>query len=138
MFTCDIPIRFNDVDQARIVYYPHFFHFCHVAMEELFARVVGVPYHELIDRDGITLPTVHVDGDFSAPVTFGQTLRIGVELERMGETSMTFRFTAARTTDDTVVFRGAVTMVCVRMRDFTPVRLPEPYRAALETLRRPA
>lgn len=135
MFTCEIPIRFNDVDHARIVYYPHFFHFCHIAMEEFFARDVGVAYHDLIDRDGIGLPTVHLEGDFAAPVTFGQTLRMGVELLRMGNTSMTLQFTATRTGDEVVVFRGSVTMVAVNMSDFKPMRMPDHYRAAIEKLR---
>ena len=44
MFTCEIPVRFGDVDHARIVYYPRFFHFCHVAMEEAFRDALGISY----------------------------------------------------------------------------------------------
>jgi 4-hydroxybenzoyl-CoA thioesterase len=89
----------------------------------------------LIDRDGIGLPTVHVEGDFAAPVTFGQTLRMAIELVRMGNTSMTFRFTGTTVGDEVVAYRGEGTMVAVRMSDFKPMRLPENYRAAIETLR---
>ena len=43
-----IPIRFGHVDQARIVYYPHLFHYCHVAMEETFGAAVGITYADLL------------------------------------------------------------------------------------------
>ena len=32
------PVRFADVDHAGIVYYPRFFHYFHMAFEELFRR----------------------------------------------------------------------------------------------------
>ena len=41
-FECRIPVRFGDIDIAKIVYYPRFLHFCHVAMEEMFGHVIGL------------------------------------------------------------------------------------------------
>ena len=35
-FIARIPVRFGDVDYARIVYYPRLLHLLHVAFEELF------------------------------------------------------------------------------------------------------
>src|SRR5687768_13915753 len=92
MFACEIPVRFGDVDHARIVYYPHFFHFCHVAMEELFAKAVGVPYHEVIGRERLGYPTVHIETDFEKTVGFGETLRMEVSVLRIGKSSVDFRF----------------------------------------------
>ena len=33
-------VRFSDVDNAGIVYYPRFFHYCHVAREEFFTELL--------------------------------------------------------------------------------------------------
>lgn len=45
-------------------------------------------------------PRVHQSIDFSTKLTFGQTVRTRLWIERIGTTSLTFRFdTAGRTTD---------------------------------------
>jgi 4-hydroxybenzoyl-CoA thioesterase len=134
MFTCEIPIRFGDVDQAQIVYYPRFFHFCHVAMEEMFRAVVGRPYHEVILKDRVGFPAVHVETDFENTVGFGETLRMAVAVEKIGRTSVAFRYEGTRTSDGVLAFRARITTVAVDMDRFQPIPVPERYRKALETL----
>jgi YbgC/YbaW family acyl-CoA thioester hydrolase len=138
VFACEIPIRFGDVDHARIVYYPHFFHFCHVAMEELFAKAVGVPYHELIGKERLGFPTVHVETDFEKTVSFGETLRMLVAVVRIGRTSVTLRFEGFRGSDRERAFVATITSVCVDMDRFAPVPIPDRYRSAFERLIVPA
>ena len=40
-FVFALPVRFADVDHAGIVYYPRFFHYFHVAFEELWRARIG-------------------------------------------------------------------------------------------------
>jgi 4-hydroxybenzoyl-CoA thioesterase len=134
MFTCEIPVRFGDVDHARIVYYPRFFHFCHVAMEEAFAGVVGLPYHELIGKERLGFPAVRVETDFENTVGFGETLRMGVVVEAIGRTSVRWRFEGRRSSDGVLAFRARITTVCVDMDRFAPVPVPERFREALGRL----
>ena len=134
MFACEIPIRFGDVDHARIVYYPHFFHFCHVAMEELFAKAVGVPYHEVIGRDRRGYPTVHIETDFRKTVGFGETLRMEVSVLRIGTSSVDFRFEGKRRSDGETAFVARITTVCVDMDRFTSVPIPPAHREAFGRL----
>jgi 4-hydroxybenzoyl-CoA thioesterase len=134
MFTCEIPVRFGDVDHARIVYYPRFFHFCHVAMEEAFAGVVGLPYHELIGRERLGFPAVRVETDFENTVGFGEVLKMGVVVEAVGNTSVRWRFEGRRSSDAVLAFRARITTVCVDMDRFSPVPVPERYRTALARL----
>ena len=137
MFACEIPIRFGDVDHARIVYYPHFFHFCHVAMEELFAKAVGVPYHEVIGRERLGYPTVHIETDFEKTVGFGETLKMEVSVLRIGRSSVDFRFEGRRGSDGATAFVAKITTVCVDMDRFSSVPIPEAHRAAFARLVRP-
>ena len=134
MFACEIPIRFGDVDHARIVYYPHFFHFCHVAMEELFAKAVGVPYHEVIGRERRGYPTVHIETDFRKTVGFGETLRMEVSVLRIGTSSVDFRFEGKRRSDGETAFVAKITTVCVDMDRFTSLPVPDAHRAAFQRL----
>ena len=79
MFSYATPVRFADVDHAGIVYYPRFFHYFHVAFEELWrARIGPAAYSEIIDRDRIGFPAVRAECDFKAPLKFGDTAEIEV------------------------------------------------------------
>ena len=92
-FRHDLPVRFGDVDHAGIVYYPRFFHFFHVAFEELWrARVGARAYAELIDRDRVGFPAVRAECAFTAPLRFGDTAEIEVTVARLGGKSITFRY----------------------------------------------
>ena len=55
-FRTSIKVRFSDEDHARIVYYPRFFHFFHVAFEDFFESE-GVPYRACLD-EGVGWPAV--------------------------------------------------------------------------------
>jgi len=83
-FTFSLPVRYGSVDYARIVYYPQFLHFCHVAMEEMFAAVVGVTYPDALQKEKIGYPTVRSEVAFLEPVAYGETLEMSVSVERIG------------------------------------------------------
>lgn len=129
-FECDIVVRFGHVDQARIVYYPWFFHFCHEAMERMFEQVAGITYADLFGRERLGFPAVHIETDFHERVGYGETLRMRVSVEKVGRTSVTFRFEGHRASDGLLAFRATTTTVCCDMNTFAPVPVPERYRAA--------
>ena len=98
-FECRIPVRFGDIDIAKIVYYPRFLHFCHVAMEEFFGAVVGVPYHETVMREKVGYPTVKAEAEYLKPVGFGEVIRMVVYAEHVGTSSVRLRYEGYRTSD---------------------------------------
>ena len=134
-YRCEIPVRFGHVDQARIVYYPWFFHFCHEAMERMFAEAIGIPYSEVLGKDRLGFPAVHIETDFLETVGYGEVLDMGVSVEKVGTTSVTFRFEGRRASDEKTAFRATTTTVCVDMDRFAPVPIPPRYRDAFERLR---
>jgi 4-hydroxybenzoyl-CoA thioesterase len=134
MLTVDIPVRFGDVDQAKIVYYPRFFHYCHVAMEEAFRVVAGIPYRDVLEKDRLGFPAVHLEADFDETVPYGETLRMQVVVEKVGRTSVTWRFTGVRASDGTPALRAKVVTVAVDMDRWAKVDVPARYRTALAAL----
>jgi 4-hydroxybenzoyl-CoA thioesterase len=136
-FRCRIPVRFGDVDYARIVYYPRFLHFCHVAMEEAFAGVVGVPYHDLIGKEKVGYPAVKVEAEYLLPVGFGEVLDMAVAVERLGTSSVGFRFEGRRSSDGDLAFRVRNVVVAVDMEAWKSVPIPPHHRRGLETLLEP-
>ena len=135
MFTCEIPVHFGYVDQARIVYYPHFFHFCHIAMEEAFRAVVGIPYRDVLEKDRLGFPAVHIETDFETSVGYGETIRMDVTVERIGTSSVEFRYEGRKASDGARAFVARITTVAVNMDRFESVPVPPRYREGLARLK---
>lgn len=134
-FTYATPVRFADVDHAGIVYYPRFFHYFHVAFEELWrARIGPHAYSELIDRDRIGFPAVRAECEFSAPLKFGDTAEIEVTIPRLGTKSITFRYVIHRAEDRVPCAEGKVICAVVDLAKFVAVPVPERVRDMLRDL----
>ena len=92
-FIFTTPVRFADVDHAGIVYYPRFFHFFHLAFEELFRERMGArAYVTLLDERRVGFPAVRAEADYKSPLRFGDTAEIEVSIPRLGGKSITFRY----------------------------------------------
>jgi 4-hydroxybenzoyl-CoA thioesterase len=133
-FTYSIPVRFADCDFAKIVYYPRYLHFCHVTMEEFFAQVVGLPYHEALLRENVGYPTVRVDAEYRAPIPMGETVEMSVVVERLGRKSVDFRYEGRRSSDGALAFVCRSRSVAVNMRDWHSVGIPAHHRESFTTI----
>lgn len=111
-FVFELPVRFADVDHAGIVYYPRFFHYFHLAFEELFrARMGARAYVDLLDRDRVGFPAVHAEADYRAPLRFGDTARIELTVAKLGNTSVTFAYRVLRAQEPATADRPATPAV---------------------------
>jgi 4-hydroxybenzoyl-CoA thioesterase len=128
-FTAEIKVRFADVDHAGIVYYPRYFHYFHVAMEDLFDREFGRSYPEVLDVEKVGFPAVHTEADYRVPTRYGDVLRIRITCIRIGTRSVTLRYRATRAADGVECAEGRVTTACVDMATFGSMDVPERYRA---------
>jgi 4-hydroxybenzoyl-CoA thioesterase len=52
-------VRFGDIDQAGIVYYPRLVNYFHVAMEEFFAGALELNYPRFLAEHQLGLPATH-------------------------------------------------------------------------------
>ena len=128
-FVTEIKVRFGDVDHAQIVYYPRYFHFFHVAFEDLFADAFGSTYQQVVIDEHVGFPAVHVECDYRAPSRFGDVLRMEITCVRIGTRSMTLKYRAVRAADLVECAVGKITTACVDMRTFTAMDIPPRYRA---------
>lgn len=127
-----IPVRFPDVDFARVVYYPRFFDYCHQVMEDFFGDELQVPYAEMLGRRKVGFPSVHAEADFSAPLRFGDTARIVLESTRVGQGSASLRFTIFRGDTSEQVAVVKVVVASIHMDTFSAVPMPEDVKQAFE------
>jgi len=139
-FVYQTPVRFADVDHAGIVYYPRFFHYFHLAFEELFRVRMGPrAYVELLDRDRIGFPAVRAEADYKAPLRFGDTADIELTVSRMGDTSIRFRYRVYRAAEPgegerVLCAEGATVCAVVDLSRFRAVPVPERVAALLADL----
>ena len=132
-FRFSLPVRYGSVDYARIVYYPQFLHFCHIAMEEMFAAEVGISYADTLTKENVGYPTVKSNAEFIAPVPYGTTLEMSVHVTRLGKASIDFVY-EGRLEDETLAFRVTNTQVAVDMKAWSSTPIPAHHRAVFEGL----
>lgn len=132
MFSYSYKIKFDDVDAASIVYYPRYFHVCHLALEAFFDELGPVTYSELIFDRKLGFPIVHVDGDYKAPLVFGDVVIIDIAIQNVKTSSLTtqYRF---RSEHGKEYFIGLVTTVCIDFATKKSTPLPSDLRSFFES-----
>lgn len=128
MFETTIKVRFSDVDRAGIAYYPRMVHWLHVAFEEFWEHLVGVPYATVLERENLGFPAVDLKVEFLKPTRFGELLTVRVGVEELGKASSRFRYDVVGPGGD-LRARARVTVVCVALDTLKPQPLPERHRA---------
>lgn len=129
-------VRFEEVDAAGIVYFAHFFSWCHDAMEAMLGAVDG-GYAGLVMKRRLGLPAVHVEADFESPLRFGDDVRIAVTAERLGTSSVTLRFDLARASDGGRVATLRHVAVLTDLVELKSRPLPDDVRRVLESMKLP-
>jgi acyl-CoA thioester hydrolase len=95
----------------------------------------------LIERDGLDIHRGDVVGwvvssscDYFAPVAYPDDLEVGLRVDRLGNSSVSYGLALFRVGDETARAAGAVVHVFVDRRTSRPTSLPERLRAALEEI----
>ncbi len=127
-----ITVRFDEVDFARVVYFPNLFGYCHRVFEQFFADEVKVPYAQMLQARKVGFPTVHTQADFRAPFRFGDVCRVVMETTQVSRRSIRSRYRLHP--GDSPQLAAEVTLVTapVDMDRFRAVDVPEDVRAAFE------
>ncbi len=126
-FRTSIQVRFGDVDHAGIVYYPKYYIYFHEAFEDFF-NVSHCSYYELLDKQRIGFPTVHVETDFKQPLRYGDSLDIGLHVPRLGQRSLTLHYEGHRHRDGVHCVSADITLSCIDMDTFKSRDIPPDLR----------
>jgi 4-hydroxybenzoyl-CoA thioesterase len=138
-FTFTTPVRFADIDHAGIVYFPRFFHFFHLAFEEMWrARLGARAYVSLLDDDRLGFPAVRAECDYRAPLRFGDLAEIELRVLRLGRTSVTFGYRVYKAAEGdaprTLAAEGQTVSAIVDLERFAAVEPPAKVRELLTAL----
>ena len=127
-------VRFGECDPAGVAYYPEFFNWFHQAMEVCFEEHLGVSYAQIIETVGF--PAVQTSAEFRSPIPVGATIDVEVCIERLGRSSIEWRFNIWR--DGTISAIGRVKTVCISVTEgafrFASTPVPSMLIPNLQTL----
>lgn len=131
-------VEFRDTDAAGIVHFSAFFPMME-SVEHEFLRSIGVavmPPHD--DSNRLTWPRISVGCDFHGPARFEDVLDFAVHIDRIGASSVTFRYEIGRAAGPaepkTRVATGKIVVVCCHLAEggkLTKVAIPEDIRSRL-------
>lgn len=126
-----LKVRFGDIDQAGVVYYPRFLHYFHVAMEEFFSAEIGLDYARVLLDHRFGLPVVHLEADFRRPLRYGDHIDIEVRVARIGRASVEWRYAVYRGDEPEPAATSRVVTAGIDLDSFASRDLPDWLREAL-------
>lgn len=123
------PVRFDDVDYARVVFFPKLFAYAHRVFEDFFQIELGESYATVLERRKIGFPSVHAEADFIAPLRFGDTCRAVLEVERVSKGSIACRYELLREAPRTLAATIRIVVATIDLDTFAPIAVPDDLRA---------
>ena len=129
--TTAITVDWGDTDAGGLIYYPRFFHFVIVGLNDYFRLATdGEHPMERYRREGYVLPAVEASASFHSPLRAGDEALIETTVVASGTSSLTIAFTIARPGSDDLVADGEVSFVFVD-EAFEATPLPEEMRECI-------
>lgn len=123
-------IRFAHCDPAGIVFFPQYMVMLNNLVEDWFDLSLGIPYAEVLGPRRTGLPTVRLEVDFTAPSRMGETVLMGLSIERLGSRSITLSL-GCRLGDE-ARFRAKQVLVCTSLETHRAIELPADVREAMK------
>jgi YbgC/YbaW family acyl-CoA thioester hydrolase len=132
-FSTTRKVQFVDTDVAGIVHFSNFYRYMEEAELEWFESLNLKIYERQSDGATVGWPRVRAECSFEAPAFYLDQLEIDLDVERVGERSLTLAFVFKR--EGTLIARGSLTTVCCRQLPggaLHSIEIPSAWRAALE------
>ena len=138
-FTGERRVEWADTDCAGIAHFTSFLRYVE-SVEHEFWRSLGRSVHVVDGEDRHGWPRLSVHCDYFKPVTFETILTVGLRIEKVGNTTIRYRFwiTEASETDGGVVAVGELTIIHVAMEPesgkIQKAPIPQDLRSQLDAL----
>jgi 4-hydroxybenzoyl-CoA thioesterase len=130
-FTRDRLIRFSDCDPAGIVFYPQYFVMFNGLVEDWFNEGLGIGYQRTVIQRRIGLPTVRLEADFKAVSAMGDRVELSLDIERLGQRSLTLQLRCIGKEDASVRMILRQVIVTTSLDTHRAVEIPADIRAAI-------
>ena len=134
-YTMPVTVRFQHCDPAGIVFFPRYYEMANLTIERFFEERVGASFAALHRRDGLGVPTVRIETEFSAVSRLEDRIAFDLAIAHRGASSVRLELTC-RAADDAgdVRLRSAHTLVAVDLARTSSVPWPGHLRARLDAI----
>jgi 4-hydroxybenzoyl-CoA thioesterase len=123
-------VRFAHCDPAGIVFFPQYLVMINNLVEDWVGDALGVPYAELLGQRRTGMPTASLQCDFTAISRMGDTVQLGLSLQRLGGKSITLQL-GCRCGDEQR-FRMQQVLVFTSLDTHRAIDIPADLRAAMQ------
>ncbi|HAG90581.1 MAG TPA: hypothetical protein DCL41_01845 [Bdellovibrionales bacterium] len=131
MEAVELFVHFDDGDPAGIVFFGHYFRMAHRALE-LSLPQVGLEWKDFFQSATVGFPVRHSEAQYHRPLLPGAPVSVKVIPEKVGESSLTFRyeFRKESSVDSDLLAELRVVHVCVDVKSLKKAPLPEKIKSA--------
>ncbi|BBQ02487.1 4-hydroxybenzoyl-CoA thioesterase (plasmid) [Burkholderia sp. SFA1] len=124
-------IHFSECDAAGIVFYPQYFVLFNDLIELWIDELLPDGYHGVLSTRRVGMPTVHLEVDFKAVSKMGDQVRLSLDVERLGQKSLTLGWTCTGA-DEVVRMAARQTIVTTSLDTHESISIPEDLRVVIE------
>lgn len=125
-------VRFTEVDMQGIVFYGHYFLYQDEAFSAYF-RVLDEVDPDLEDSDW-QVHVVNVEMDYRSKAEYGDVLVNAMRVDRIGNSSIEWRYRSRQKASDRIVVEGSLTQVAVDRESGETIRVPDTFRDAVREI----
>ena len=120
-------VRYGECDPQGVVYFANYPAYVDIAMTELWRERIG-PYNDMVEA-GSDMVVAELQLRYRGSARFDEDLEVVLEVERLGETSLTCAWRIER--DAATLVEGTIRQVCIDPATKAKKPLPPDVRAAL-------
>lgn len=128
-FTAPVDIRFADTDANGHVFFANYFTYFEIAFYK-YLEEIGCSFQWFMEN-GMNMYYVEATTQYKTALTYGDPLKISVEITRFGKTSFSIEFTALVSPDEMRAATGQIVAVVVDNQSEKPVPVPDKFKAAV-------
>lgn len=122
-------VPFSACDPAGIMFFPQVFLAFQDHVERWISDRLGISYAELLGPRQVGLPSVRWETDFRAISRMGDEIVVRLEVERLGDKSLTLRFELRG--EDGVRVSARQVIVCTSLSSHRSTPFPDDLRTAI-------
>ena len=126
-------VYYDDTDAGGIVYHANYLRFAELGRTEAL-REIGVPHAAMVEQHGLFFMVRRVKVDYLAPARLDDSLIVETTTLAVAGASVELRQDVLREADGRLLARVEPQLVCGRIADQRPARIPPRWRDAMRAL----
>jgi len=113
-------VRYSEIDAQGVVFNAHYLTYYDTAVTE-FLRALGYDQYADAKQTGVDFHVVRSVVEYKAPIRFDQDIEVGVKVDRIGNSSVTFGLGIFPKGGDTLLATGEIVWVNTDQSTHRPV-----------------